>query len=107
MAGALTGNGCDGEVKSGFANGVFIFVVKIRNFVPLDSFKSAIDRLISSVRKSPRAEGFNEILIPGEPERREEVKRSKAGIPIPETSWESIRKVCKDYGLDAMSLVHI
>ena len=107
LAGALTGNGCDGEVKSGFANGVFIFVVKIENFVSLDSFKSTIDRLINSVRKSPKAEGFNEILIPGEPERREEVKRSKAGIPIPDTSWESIRKVCMDYGLDAMSLVHV
>ncbi|HYW00550.1 MAG TPA: Ldh family oxidoreductase [Candidatus Acidoferrum sp.] len=100
LAGALTGNGCDGEVKSGFSNGVFIFVVKIENFVPLDSFKSTIDRLISSVRKSPRAEGFNEILIPGEPERREEAKRSKAGIPMPETSWESIQKICRDYGLD-------
>jgi uncharacterized oxidoreductase len=107
LAGALTGNGCDGEVKSGFANGVFIFVVKIENFVSLDSFKSTIDRLINSVRKSPKAEGFNEILIPGEPERREEVKRSKDGIPIPDTSWESIRKVCMDYGLDATSLVHV
>ena len=68
---------------------------------------TTIDRLISSVRKSPRAEGFNEILIPGEPERREEAKRSKAGIPIPDTSWESIRKICRDYGLDALSLVQV
>jgi len=105
LAGALTGNGCDGEVKSGFANGVFIFVVKIENFTPLDSFKSHIDRMIRAVKSSPRAEGFTEILIPGEPERREETKRSKAGIPIPESSWESILNTCKEYGLDGISLV--
>jgi uncharacterized oxidoreductase len=99
LAGALTGSGCDGEVKSGFANGVFIFVIKIENFVPLNSFKSAIDRLISAVKTSPRAEGFDEILIPGEPERRTEAERSKSGIPIPEASWESIRKLCREYGL--------
>lgn len=104
LAGALTGNGCDGEVKSGITNGVFIVVVKIENFVPLNIFKSTIDRLISTVKSSPRAEGFNEILIPGEPERREEEKRSKDGIPIPDASWESIVKVCRAYGLDAMSL---
>lgn len=107
LAGALTGNGCDGEVKSQISNGVFISLVKIENFVPLDSFKSRIDRLIRSVKNSPRAEGFEEIIIPGEPERREETKRSKDGIPVPDKSWESIRKVCSDYGLDAVSLTHV
>jgi LDH2 family malate/lactate/ureidoglycolate dehydrogenase len=107
LAGALTGNRCDGEVKSGYTNGVFIFVLRIENFLSLDSFKSTIDRLIRSVKESPRAEGVNEILIPGEPERREEDRRSKAGIPLPDTSWESIRRICKSYGLDAMSLVQV
>jgi len=105
LGGALTGNGCDGEVTSGFANGVFILVVKIENFVPLASFKSRIDRLIKSVKSTPTAEGFNEILIPGEPERREEKKRSQAGIPIPDNAWDALRKTCRDYGLDAESFM--
>jgi uncharacterized oxidoreductase len=105
LGGALTGNGCDGEVTSGYANGVFILVVKIENFVPLASFKSRIDRLIKSVKSTPTAEGFSEILIPGEPERREKKKRSKAGIPIPDIAWDSLRKICKDFGLDADSFV--
>ena len=105
LAGALTGTGCDSEVPTGLAQGIFIFVVKIENFVSLSSFKSKIDRLIRVVRNSPKAEGFNEILIPGEPERREEEKRTKNGIPIADTTWNSILKLCEDYGLDASRLV--
>jgi LDH2 family malate/lactate/ureidoglycolate dehydrogenase len=40
-----------------------------------------MDTLIERVRACPRAEGFDEILIPGEPESREEEKRRKSGIP--------------------------
>jgi len=105
LGGALTGNGCNGEVTSGYANGVFILVVKIENFVPLASFKSRIDRLIKSVKSTPTAEGFSEILVPGEPERREAKKRAKAGISIPDNAWSSISKTCKDYALDAQSFL--
>lgn len=104
LAGALTGSGCDGEVRFD-ANGVFILVVKIENFVPLASFKSRIDRLIRSVKSSARAEGFDEILVPGDRSRREEKKRSEDGVPIPDMAWDSLRKACEEYGLNAESLV--
>jgi LDH2 family malate/lactate/ureidoglycolate dehydrogenase len=107
LAGALTGTGIDGEITSGLTNGVFIIVLKIDEFVPLEKFKASIDRLIRAVKNSPKAPGFDEILIPGELESREENKRSKTGIPVPETTWNDLVATCKEYGLDAEKLIRM
>jgi LDH2 family malate/lactate/ureidoglycolate dehydrogenase len=40
-----------------------------------------MDTLVQRVHDSPKAEGFSEILLPGEPEMREEEARRKNGIP--------------------------
>ena len=40
-----------------------------------------MDTLVSRVRACPRAEGFDEILLPGELEAREEERRARSGIP--------------------------
>ncbi len=41
---------------------------RINIAVPLNEFKEHVDRLIRIIKKSLKAEGVNEILIPGEPE---------------------------------------
>jgi len=105
LSGALTGTGCDGEITYGMTNGVFIFVVNIGSFLPLEAFTERIDKLIRSVKSSPTAPGFTEILIPGEPEYREEERRMKAGIPIPETAWKTLENACKEYGLNATEIL--
>lgn len=107
LGGALTGTGCDGDVTSGLTNGVFIMVLKVDQFVPLEQFKATIDRLIRAVKDSPRAPGFEEIRIPGERSRREEDRRSKTGIPIPETAWNTLVAACKEYGLDVEKLMSV
>jgi uncharacterized oxidoreductase len=105
LAGALTGSGCSEEVTSGLTNGVFIMVVRIDQFVPLEEFKARIDRLIRAIKNSPKAQGFEEILIPGEPEFNESEKRSKSAIPVPEIIWNNLIATCKEYGLDAEALI--
>jgi LDH2 family malate/lactate/ureidoglycolate dehydrogenase len=40
-----------------------------------------MDTLIARVRDCPKAEGFDEILIPGEPETRLEAEHRRTGIP--------------------------
>jgi len=101
LAGALTGSGCSEEVTSGLTNGVFMQVLNIDKFVPLQAFKERVDNLIHVIRNSPKAEGFEEILIPGEPEFREHQRREKAGIPIPERGWATLQDLCKQYGLES------
>ncbi len=108
LAGILTGAGSSQDMTSGWlTNGVFIMVLKIDNFVPLADFKNRVDRLVKSIKNSPKAEGFNEILIPGEPESNERVSRLRNGIPISEKAWQPLLQACKEYGLDVESLLRI
>jgi len=105
LAGALSGTGCSYEQTSGLTDGVFVMAVRIDQFVPLEEFKRRVDGLIRTIKSSPRAEGFEEILIPGEPEFMQFERRSKKGIMIPEAGWKPIVEACKQYGLDAEKLI--
>jgi LDH2 family malate/lactate/ureidoglycolate dehydrogenase len=61
--------------------GHFFLAMKPDLFVPIAEYRSRMDTLIGRVRAVPKAEGFDEILIPGEPETRAEEKRRRSGIP--------------------------
>jgi LDH2 family malate/lactate/ureidoglycolate dehydrogenase len=105
LTGALTGTACDPEITSGLTNAVYINVVRIDRFVSLQDFKDRVDRLIRTVKKSQKAEGFSEIFLPGEVEIIEEEKRSKNGIVIPDMTWQALVDLSKEYGLEASKLV--
>ncbi len=61
--------------------GHFFLAMKPDLFVPDGDYRARMDTLIGRVRESPTAEGFDEVLVAGEPERREEAKRRRDGIP--------------------------
>jgi hydroxycarboxylate dehydrogenase B len=46
--------------------------------------------IFDQVRRVPPAEDVDEVLIPGEPERRSAAKRLAEGIPVAEDTWRSI-----------------
>jgi len=48
----------------------------------LENFKNRMDTMLERFKRSPRAKGVAEILMPGEPEALEEIKRRTTGIPI-------------------------
>lgn len=61
--------------------GHFFLAMKPDLFVAEDEYKARMDKLFSRVRAVPKAEGFDEILLPGEIEARETVTRRRRGIP--------------------------
>lgn len=84
-----------------------MMALKIDNFVPLEDFKNRVDKLVKSVKNSPKAEGVKEILIPGEPESNERERRLRDGVPISEKAWQPLMQACKEYGLDVESLMRV
>ncbi len=108
LAGLLTGAGSSQDMTSGWlTNGVFMMALKIDNFVPLEQFKHQADKLVKSVKNSPKAEGFKEILIPGEPESNERERRLRDGIPISEKAWHPLMQACKEHGVDVESIMRV
>ncbi len=61
--------------------GHFFLAMRPDLFVSKKEYRARMDTLVERVRACPRAEGFDEILMPGELEAREEEKRARSGIP--------------------------
>jgi uncharacterized oxidoreductase len=100
LAGALSGAGCSRADAPRFGNAVFITVINVEDFIPIDEFKSHVDGLIEYVKSSPKMSGVNEILYPGEFEAKERKKRLENGIFVEDETWSQIVKSAQEFSLD-------
>src|SRR5438105_804113 len=55
--------------------------IDIARFMALPEFIARMDRLIDLLKSTPAAQGYDEVLVAGEPERRMEAERRAGGIP--------------------------
>jgi ureidoglycolate dehydrogenase (NAD+) len=66
-------------------------------FVPTDEFKSRLAELIDEIKTTAPADGFDEVLVPGEVEVRTQSARAD-GIPLPEAVVEQLEAIGARYG---------
>jgi|DewCreStandDraft_5_1066085.scaffolds.fasta_scaffold10197_3 LDH2 family malate/lactate/ureidoglycolate dehydrogenase len=99
LSGPLTG--ADAHAATGRTSGTFILAIDAGLFRPLAEFVSVADRVYRQVKETPPAPGFEEVLLPGEPEWRTRARRLAEGIPIEEATWSAIVQVARDLGIDA------
>lgn len=90
FAGAMTGAGCSKPDVSRVANGFMVFLLDPAAFCGNDFYDNEIHALSRFVKSSRLANGVEEILLPGEPERREQARRDTEGLKIDETTWNKI-----------------
>ncbi len=76
-----------------------VAAIDISTFTDLESYKEHIDNLIDGIKALPKAEGFSEIFVPGEPEERNFMERSKSGIPLPEGTIRNLKAVSEKFGV--------
>jgi LDH2 family malate/lactate/ureidoglycolate dehydrogenase len=62
--------------------GHFFLAIRPDLFMSMDAFEDRMDTLVERAKACSLAEGFDEILIPGEPESRTRERRMKTGIPV-------------------------
>ena len=79
--------------------GVFLGAIDIEAFTEIEVFKKSVDFMISDLKSSRLAEGFDEILVPGEPEWREEKRRKRDGIYLDDSIYDRIYETAKKLGL--------
>ena len=82
--------------------GHFFLAMKPNLFVSEDEYRARMDTLIERVRAAPRAEGFDEILLPGEPEDRIEAERRKTGIPYAASEVAALQDEAKKAGVQPL-----
>lgn len=103
LGGALTGAGTAGPGRQRFCNGMLSI------YLALDAFDTGLDGdrgfaaiardYLDYVLGTAPAEGVDEVLTPGEPERRRRAERLSSGIEIPDETWASIVAGARQAGL--------
>ena len=76
-----------------------VAIIDIANFTDVEDYKGHIDNLVDGIKALPKAEGFKEIFVPGEPEERTYLERVKSGIPLPEGTIRNLRGIAQKFGL--------
>ena len=75
----------------------------IGQFTDLEDYKANIDEMIDGIKALPRVDGFDEVLVPGEPEYRTYLDRSKNGVPLPALTVQKLRDVAERLGVKVPS----
>jgi uncharacterized oxidoreductase len=73
-------------------------------FCTPDRFEEEVEALCARIKKSGVADGFDEILLPGEPENRSRREKGEHGIDLPDPVWRSVQKAAEGLGVDLTGL---
>jgi hydroxycarboxylate dehydrogenase B len=68
-------------------------------FRPLGDFRAYAETVAARLTAIPPAPGFEEVLVPGEPEARTRAARSRDGVPIPDRTWDAIGATARELGV--------
>ena len=84
--------------RRGSQNSV-VAAINIAAFTDVVEYKDHVDSLIGGLKALPKADGVDEIFVPGEPEMRTYEERVKRGIPLPVGTAENLRQVAAKLGV--------
>lgn len=73
--------------------------IDIERFMPVAEFRSRAERLVQMVKATPPARGYDEVLVAGDPEWRNEAVRGREGIPVGAGTWKAICAKAGKYGI--------
>jgi uncharacterized oxidoreductase len=93
LGGLLSGAGSGSDKEFAGANGTLFLAIDIARFVPLDWFKAQSESIAERIHASAPAQGFTNVMLPGEPEQRTRAARTEKGIDLPESTWQELQEL--------------
>jgi len=106
LSGILTGSAFGSAVHGPYQTehrsgaGQFMLAIDIAAVQPLAEFNARMERYIAELKSVPLAQGFDEVVYPGEIEARNDARNRAAGLLLPEDTIADLRKLGTEYGLD-------
>ncbi|MCC6581144.1 MAG: Ldh family oxidoreductase [Phycisphaeraceae bacterium] len=99
FAGAIAGGCCSHANIDQVANGWFALFIDPRAFSGQDFYNDQVSKLAAWLKASKPREGFDEVLLPGEPEQRTHLAREKQGIPVEDDTWSKLQHIAEELGV--------
>lgn len=79
--------------------GHFLGAMRVDGFRPLEEYYTHIDRWIARFKSAKTAEGYEKVIIPGEPETAHALYRTTHGIPLFESVVNDLEEVGKKFAI--------
>jgi uncharacterized oxidoreductase len=102
LAALLPGLGFGIDPQGRHNDGAFMLVLDPGAFAPGKDFKAEVEAFVRYLKATPPADGFDEVLYPGEKEYKTEQQRRHEGIPIEDETWDRISALAERFGLKSM-----
>jgi ureidoglycolate dehydrogenase (NAD+) len=61
-----------------------------------ERFAAVLGGLLGELREIPPAPGFDEVLVPGDPEDRARAERERSGVPIEPALWRTLQELSRE-----------
>lgn len=79
--------------------GHFLGVIDVAHFIDVDEFRRGVSAMSAEIKALKKADGFDEILMPGERELRFTAEREVNGIDLPDEVYNELVALGAPYGL--------
>jgi amino acid adenylation domain-containing protein len=108
LAGVLTGAGFGWDNRRAHGPGAmkpanfghFFMAIDPELFMPSPEFTARVDRLIEQTKSGDRAEGVEEIMVPGESELRARERSLREGVVLRASTYHALLKYGQSAGLE-------
>lgn len=96
LVGGFSGGPCSTPGAPNLSsNAVFFLVLDIDQFAGAEHFLKETTGLAANVRSCPKADGVPEILLPGDPERKNAAARRQSGITLDDGTWKQLSQLAE------------
>jgi hydroxycarboxylate dehydrogenase B len=100
MAAAVAGGqGAFHEAKGGVLNSMLATIIDLSKLGDPSVIAADIQAVKAHVKSARPGPGFDEVLTPGEPEKRYSARRTAEGIEVDDTTWRDIRVAAGTIGI--------
>lgn len=110
LAGGLTGGGValdERQEDNLITNNMLTIILDPDLFGEGAFFAGDIDNLHAHVKASPTAPGVEEIMVPGDPERKSRAEREANGVPVDEQTWTEMLEAADALGMPPDEVLRI
>lgn len=112
LCGLLSGMACGPDVTKMYGSsmseprkiGHFFGAVRIDAFQPVDLFKARLQQLADAARAEPRLDMNQAVMVPGDPEKKNEAHRREKGIPVARHELERYAVLAKQFNIEELHI---